>query len=178
MRLHGETTRSLGTAVGATSGAVTGWTSGAKPRPDKAKLIAGYFGVPVDVLLDDAKDLPPAEGSQVEESPSEFLAATPLRTAAKLALREHGQTPAGQTAFERHAAELHAMRAKAEREAGGDLREAMRRFVDMSAAYLAALERSDLDRSNAAAREHAQKLHAAAKKAMEGSEDARGTGTG
>ena len=78
--------------------------------------------------------------ASVEEAAAEYLVATPLRTAAALAMREHGDTPAGQTAFDRHRAELRAMRDKAERDAGGDLREAMRRFDDMLAAYLAAIE--------------------------------------
>ena len=32
---------------------VTGWKNGAKPRPDKIKAIADYFGVTVDYLTND-----------------------------------------------------------------------------------------------------------------------------
>ncbi len=34
---------------------ITGWKNGSKPRPDKLKLIADYFGVTLDSLTDDSK---------------------------------------------------------------------------------------------------------------------------
>ena len=71
MRLRGQTTRSLGSAVGVSSAAVTGWSkpAGARPRPEVAKRLADYFDVTVDVLLDDSKDLPIAAVPQVVELP-------------------------------------------------------------------------------------------------------------
>lgn len=57
MRRRGLTTRALGSAVGVTSAAVTGWTSGAKPRPDATARLAAFFEVSVDDLLDDRRDL-------------------------------------------------------------------------------------------------------------------------
>lgn len=70
MRVRGETTRSLGAAVDVTSGAVTGWTKGAEPRPDAAKRLADHFKIPVEVLLDDTRDLP---GMAVDEAQSPYL---------------------------------------------------------------------------------------------------------
>lgn len=32
---------------------VTGWKNGSKPRPDKIKIIADYFGVPVSYFTED-----------------------------------------------------------------------------------------------------------------------------
>ena len=32
---------------------ITGWKNGAKPRPDKVKAIADYFGVSIEYLLND-----------------------------------------------------------------------------------------------------------------------------
>lgn len=40
---------------------ITGWKKGSKPRPDKIKAIADFFGVTVEYLLDDTQ---PAEPSR------------------------------------------------------------------------------------------------------------------
>ena len=87
MRDHGETTRSLGAAVGATSGAVTGWTNGAMPRPDAMRRLADYFGVKVEDLLDEARELPGSvETELLEENQATYgLALGPIKTAAALA---------------------------------------------------------------------------------------------
>lgn len=77
MRKNGLTTRSLGAAVGVNNGTVAGWTKGAQPRPEAATKLAEHFGLPVEVLLDDTKELPEAQGRsigviyrQVEEAPT------------------------------------------------------------------------------------------------------------
>ena len=73
MRRRGLTTRALGSAVGVTSAAVTGWTGGAKPRPDAAAKLADYFGVSVERLTNDALSLgteKPEPYRVIEEAPA------------------------------------------------------------------------------------------------------------
>lgn len=50
-----------------TSGAVSGWKNGAKPKPDKIKIIADYFGVTVEYLLNDNVDI--EENAKATETP-------------------------------------------------------------------------------------------------------------
>ena len=40
-----------------TKGSISKWKSGTKPRAKNIKAIADYFGVPVDYLTDDEKEL-------------------------------------------------------------------------------------------------------------------------
>lgn len=74
MRQNGLTTRSLGAAVGVSNGTVAGWMRTATPRPEAAVALAQYFGVDVETLLDDARDLPGARPVlRAEETPAKFV---------------------------------------------------------------------------------------------------------
>lgn len=54
----------------ATSGAITKWKQGAKPRAPTLKKIADYFGVDVSYFYDDDPS-PPAELMQQKKAPAE-----------------------------------------------------------------------------------------------------------
>jgi len=139
MREHGETTRSLGAAIGVTSGAVTGWTNGSVPRPEATRRLADYFGVSVEDLVDDARELATPPTLLLEESaPEARLAAAPAKTAAALARRELGDAPAGQARFEQHLANLRALREESERLHPRDPATALTHFDTLLAAYIAA----------------------------------------
>lgn len=58
MKLRGQTQRSLAAALNLSHRAVGGWLSGAKPHRGTALLLAEYFCVPVEDLLDDSRALP------------------------------------------------------------------------------------------------------------------------
>lgn len=58
LKRYGMTNSDLGRVTGVSPNAVRGWTEGAHPRPSKIKAIADYFGLPVDVLLNDSIVLP------------------------------------------------------------------------------------------------------------------------
>jgi transcriptional regulator with XRE-family HTH domain len=59
LMLHrGLTTRDVGGALGIDHSSVARWLGGAKPRAKQLTALAAYLRVPVDVLLDDSKDLP------------------------------------------------------------------------------------------------------------------------
>lgn len=73
MRQNGLTTRSLGSAVGVSNGTVAGWMRTATPRPEAAVTLANYFGVDVDTLLDDTRELPGVKPVlRAEEAPARF----------------------------------------------------------------------------------------------------------
>jgi transcriptional regulator with XRE-family HTH domain len=73
MRQNGLTTRSLGLAVGVSNGTVAGWMRTATPRPEAAVALAQYFGIDVDTLLDDTRELPSGKhGLRVEEPPASY----------------------------------------------------------------------------------------------------------
>jgi hypothetical protein len=130
MRVHGDTTRSLGKAVDATSGAVTGWTKGAMPRPEAARRIAHHYGLSVEVLTDDSLDLP--------QAPKDYLNEAPIRTAVQLAEAMPGEQSNRQKAFEEYLSFLQSVRAAAEAFAPNDPAEARRRFDAALATWLAA----------------------------------------
>ncbi len=142
---RGETTRSLGKAVGATSGAVTGWRNGATPRPDITRRIADYFGVAVEVLVDDARDLPADYDAPTAEETSDHLVAAPLEAAAKRANKLPGTAKERQEAFEIYLRHLRDLRAEAEKIAGGDTSVAVAVFDRMLAAWLSIEQQSPLD---------------------------------
>lgn len=73
MRLRGLTTRSLGSAVGVSSAAVTGWCKGARPRPEMCVKLAKVFDVSVEQLTNDALSLgteKPEPYRVIEEAPA------------------------------------------------------------------------------------------------------------
>ena len=73
MKQNGQTTRSLGDRVGVSSAAVTGWVNGARPRPAVAAQLAEFFGIDVEDLLDDTRDLPGVKPVlRAEETPTKF----------------------------------------------------------------------------------------------------------
>lgn len=152
MRRHGLSTRSLGARVGVSNGTVAGWTRGAAPRADAAKRLADCFGIPVDVLLDDARDLP-AEYSerQVAESPGEHLVAAPLRAAAQMADRTPGTAAERQRSFETYVKLVRDLRAEAEAIAGGNQALAVTLLDKWLAAWMAG-EHSLAPEDNAAVR--------------------------
>ncbi len=54
----GITQRQLCSDLHMSLGAVSAWFNGSKPHPSKAIKLADYFGIPVDILLDDDAPLP------------------------------------------------------------------------------------------------------------------------
>jgi len=159
MRAHGDTTRSLGEAVGVTSAAVTGWRKNAVPRPDVARQIADHYEVSVEALLDDSRELM----ATVIEEPEHHLASAPLAAAAALARDQHGATAAGQAAFEKYLSTLRGMRTEAEQLAQGNVAEAVRIFDGMLASWLMAQSGSSAELEAAA-----KKLAALKQQAREG----------
>lgn len=143
--MRGETTRSLGNAVGATSGAVTGWRNGASPRPDMAKRIAEHFGLSVETLLDDSRELPEEYASPLVEDPAEQLVAAPLAVAARQADKLPGTAKERQAAFEIYLRQLRDLRAEAEKIAAGNTPVAVALFEKMLATWLSLDPTSPLD---------------------------------
>ena len=110
MRQDGITTRSLGARVGVTSAAVTGWCNGASPRPAVTAKLAEFFGVSVDDLLDDTRELPSGKhGLRVEEPPAPYgrrvIAADPSYPSGA---RQHDQLPAQLASLSAELAQLSA----------------------------------------------------------------------
>lgn len=89
MRMKGETQRSLGAALELSHRAIGGWLNDSKPHRSTALLLAEHFGVPVDDLLDDDRDLP------FEKYLNELKAASDRAQAAY-----PGNEPAQQHAFD------------------------------------------------------------------------------
>lgn len=58
MRRRGLTTRDVGKAVELDHSAIARWLKGTRPYASSIAKLADYFRVPVDLLLDDSKDLP------------------------------------------------------------------------------------------------------------------------
>ena len=58
MKQRGQTQRSLAAALDLSHRAVGGWLSGSKPHRGTALLLAEYFQLPVEDLLDDSRALP------------------------------------------------------------------------------------------------------------------------
>lgn len=144
LRKRGLSHRALAEQLGLSNASVSAWAKGARPRPSVSTQLADYFGVTVEGLLDDSRDLPGAEPppQKLEEvqMPYDFLA-KPLKTAAALAQREHGPDPAaGQATFERHLANLRAMRELAQSQNPRDPAAASAQLDTLLAAYIAALE--------------------------------------
>ncbi len=91
-----------------------------------------------------AAGIAPAPKSQAYRSPfaepplevRESLATYPIRTAADIAFRAHGDTPAGQIAFECHAININALRDIAEANHPDDLIAAVHQLGVLTAAYL------------------------------------------
>lgn len=164
MRMRGETTRSLGQAVGATSGAVTGWTKGAQPRGEVTRKLAEHFGVTLEVLLDDTRELPgeyALDNATENMTVAEHMAEVPLKAAAALAEARFGSGPRGQAAFEDYLRTIRGMRTEAEALAKGDARVAVEIFDRMLAAWLASQEigqQLSTEEINAAARAKADEL--------------------
>ncbi len=74
MREHGHTQTSLGKKLGLSQRAVGKWQAGdSEPSPDMARKLAAELGVPVELLMNPAHELPP-----------------PSNTSAFLALHEPG----------------------------------------------------------------------------------------
>lgn len=155
MNRSGFTTRDVGNALGVDHSAVARWLKGGTtPYRSSVAKLAGFFEVPVEVLLDDSMELPPVAASQVlEERPlKQFVAhradqaeqvrlfLEPIKAAAALARTEHGEEPmAGQATFERHLANIRAMRDLAERQHSRDSQAAAAQLDTLLAAYISAL---------------------------------------
>lgn len=110
MRQNGLSTRSLGSAVGVSNGTVAGWMRTATPRPEAAVTLANYFGVSVDDLLDDTRELPSGKhGLRVEEPPAPYgqrvIAADPSYPSGA---RQHDQLPAQLASLSAELAQLSA----------------------------------------------------------------------
>ncbi len=110
MKQNGQTTRSLGDRVGVSSAAVTGWVNGARPRPAVAAQLAEFFGIDVDDLLDDTRELPSGKhGLRVEEPPAPYgrrvIAADPSYPSGA---RQHDQLPAQLASLSAELAQLSA----------------------------------------------------------------------
>lgn len=58
MRQSGLTTREMGAALGLDHSAVARWLKGTRPYPSSAAKVAEFFGVRIDLLLDDTRELP------------------------------------------------------------------------------------------------------------------------
>ena len=55
-----------------TGASISGWKKGSKPRPDKIKAIADYFGVPISYLTGTEDAPPPAQPPETQKnSPTE-----------------------------------------------------------------------------------------------------------
>lgn len=65
-RQRGLTIRDIAAALAVGVGTVGGWLKDYRPRPEVAKRLADYLGVTVDILLDDAKELPISAEQQIE----------------------------------------------------------------------------------------------------------------
>lgn len=123
--------RALAAELGVGVGTVGGWLSEYHPRPQAARRLADYFGVSVEDLLDDKRELP------VSNSATN----TPVPQAADAAAQYGAEAmPTGQAAFEAYLGQIRAMRTEAERLAGGDRVRATDLFDHMLATWRAALE--------------------------------------
>jgi transcriptional regulator with XRE-family HTH domain len=142
MRKRRLTQLELGKDLGISHTSVGRWLSGSVPHKRTVAQLATYFGVSMDDLLDDARDLPlaiPETSLLSEESPEYLIMASPLKTAAALAQRERGESPAaGQAAFEKHLANLRSMRTEAERLHPGNPTAAFRHMDTLLASYITA----------------------------------------
>lgn len=128
-RNRGLSVRALAAELGVGVGTVGGWLSEFRPRPQVARRLADYFGVSVEDLLDDQRELP-AGNSAANTAPAADAAAQSAP----------GATPAGQAAFETYLRQIRAMRAEAERLAGGDHVRATDLFDRMLATWRATHE--------------------------------------
>lgn len=59
LSVRGLSQRALAAELGVSNGTVAGWVRGARPHPGAARQLADHFGVTVDDLLDDGRELPP-----------------------------------------------------------------------------------------------------------------------
>lgn len=130
-RKKGLSVRALATELGVGVGTVGGWLKEYRPRPQVARRLADYFGVSVEDLLDDARELPTDDAS---------LNTAALPAAGAAAHREHGEAPAGQAAFETYLGQIRAMRAEAEQLAAGNHAKAIDLFDHMLATWRATHE--------------------------------------
>lgn len=142
MRKRRLTQLELGNALGISHTSVGRWLSGSVPHKRTVAQVATYFGVRVEDLLDDSREIADStETTLLAESQAEYrVATTPTKTAAALARREHGDTPAGQSAFAMHLTNLRSMRDEAERQNPHDVRAIERQFDTLLASYIAALD--------------------------------------
>ena len=60
----GKSANAVAAECGLTSGSVTGWSRGAKPRASAVKKIADYFDVPIEYLTE--KEKPASVGSDAD----------------------------------------------------------------------------------------------------------------
>ena len=139
MRRSGLTTRDVGRAVDLDHSAVARWLKGTRPYPSSIAKLATFFEVPVEVLTDEGREIPPLR--TVDER-SRYLTEAPIKTAVQLANAVPGDQSARQKAFEEYLAFLHSVRAAAEAGAPGDPAEARRRFDHAMATWLAARDGS------------------------------------
>jgi transcriptional regulator with XRE-family HTH domain len=130
---HGLSARAVAKALQLSNSTVTGWTKTARPQPAQAKQLAEFFGVDVEDLLDDARELP---AHDVKEEPARYLAEAPIRNAGHLAQ----ERPANQRqqAFEEYLEFLQQVRATAEAFAPNDPAKAAKYFDKALATWLAA----------------------------------------
>lgn len=81
--------RALATELGVGVGTVGGWLTEYRPRPEVARRLADYFGVSVEDLLDDQRELPgTAEPSYVAQEASDIPPGTKW---GKLSPEQRGQ---------------------------------------------------------------------------------------
>ncbi len=163
------TQEQLGQELGIAQTTVGRWLAGkSRPYDRHALQLARILGVKVDVLVDDAKELP----AELLEEPGAGIKAAVAEAAASFP----DDSKAGQQSFE--ARVFRDQWKRSSLETAKALREKAAELNALAESLELPFLGSSLDRSNAAAREHAKKLHAAAKRTQEGSEDARRSGTG
>ncbi len=90
MRRRGLTTRDVGNAIDLDHSAVARWLKGTRPYAASVAKLAEYFGVVVDDLLDESRELPP--------DPTEERFSAAKAAAAKMPV---DQPLAGQAVFEK-----------------------------------------------------------------------------
>lgn len=109
---------------------VARWLAGSRPRGRTARLLAQYFGVPVETLLDDSTDLPPPYAVTEATPIGEILALSERTGESLISLYTSDAAEKARAYAEsrlRHAKELREMAAEIESMAREDLRELDRR---------------------------------------------------
>lgn len=80
---------------------ISGWKNGSKPRPDKLKAIADYFGVSVDYFSDDYDDSAPTCTNSHQTVPMDEDEADILRIYRKLSRKSKHEFMAAVYDFEK-----------------------------------------------------------------------------